>query len=40
MEIAPFLAEDLVTGGERNQMSKTFQRDALTVVDMLRDDFL
>ena len=33
------LPQDLVSGSERNQMSKPFQRDALAVVDVLRDDF-
>src|SRR5205823_5556220 len=31
---------NLVPGSERNQVSKAFQRDALAVVNMLRDDFL
>src|SRR5712692_2493874 len=40
MQIAFFLAQDLVPGSERNQMGKAFQRDALAVMDMLSDDFL
>ncbi len=40
MQIALFLAQDLVPGSERNQMSEAFQRNALTIVDILIDDFL
>jgi hypothetical protein len=34
------LAKDLVTGSERNQVGKTFERDALAVMNMFGDDFL
>ncbi len=40
MEIVFFLAQNLVPSGERNQMGEAFQRHALTVVDVLMDDFL
>jgi hypothetical protein len=40
MQIAFFLAQNFVPGSERNQMGKTFQRHALTIVDILIDDFL
>jgi hypothetical protein len=40
MQIAFFLAQNLMSGSERNEMGKTFQRDALAVVDTLRNDFL
>ncbi len=40
MQIAFFLAQNFVPGSERNQMGKTFQRHALTIVDISIDDFL
>jgi hypothetical protein len=40
MQIALFLAQDLVPSSERNQMSEAFQRDALAIVDVSTNDFL
>src|SRR5262245_40797379 len=34
------MPRSLVSGSERNQVSKTFQRDALAIVDVLADDLL
>ncbi len=40
MQIVFFLAQNFVPGSKRNQMSETFQRHALTIVDISIDDFL
>jgi hypothetical protein len=39
MQSASLLANDLVTGRERNQVRETLERDALAVADELGDDF-
>jgi hypothetical protein len=40
MQVAFFLPQNFVSSSERNQMSESFQRHALTIADMFIDDFL